>query len=140
MYLPKESKYPNRQVSFLILQAYRYALCHFGHFQMHSTVVMINGDGVAFCGLSGAGKSTIAKTASKELGFIYVDTGALYRTVGLKFSKLGIGTELQCDIDDVLQKTTVDIRIDFSLRVWQIIDIARKTFVSHNVSKNKNTK
>lgn len=37
---------------------------------------------VAIDGPAGAGKSTIAKSASKELGFIYVDTGALYRSIG----------------------------------------------------------
>ena len=42
--------------------------------------------------------------------------------------------------DFISEKTTVDIRIDFSLRVWQIIDIALKTFVSYIRSKNKNTK
>lgn len=41
---------------------------------------MIN---VAIDGPAGAGKSTIAKAAAKELGFIYVDTGALYRTIAL---------------------------------------------------------
>jgi hypothetical protein len=67
VYLPKGSKYPNRQVAFLILQAYRYALCHFGHFQMHSTVVKFGGEGVAFCGLSGAGKSTQAHLWEEHL-------------------------------------------------------------------------
>ena len=65
---------------------------------------------IAIDGPAGAGKSTIAKRASKELGFIYVDTGALYRTVGLKFSKMGADTELKCDIASVLAETTVDIR------------------------------
>lgn len=65
---------------------------------------------VAIDGPAGAGKSTISRKAAEVLGYIYVDTGALYRTVGLKFSKLGIGAELNCDIEDVLQKTTVDIR------------------------------
>ena len=41
---------------------------------------MIN---VAIDGPAGAGKSTIAKAASKKLGFIYVDTGALYRAIAL---------------------------------------------------------
>lgn len=40
---------------------------------------------IALDGPAGAGKSTVAKGAAKALGFIYVDTGALYRTVGLKF-------------------------------------------------------
>ena len=41
---------------------------------------MIN---VAIDGPAGAGKSTVARGAAKELGYIYVDTGALYRTVAL---------------------------------------------------------
>ncbi len=41
---------------------------------------MIN---VAIDGPAGAGKSTIARTAAKELGYIYVDTGALYRAIGV---------------------------------------------------------
>lgn len=41
---------------------------------------MIN---VAIDGPAGAGKSTIAKSVAKELGYIYVDTGALYRTIAL---------------------------------------------------------
>ena len=47
---------------------------------MKETEKMIN---VAIDGPAGAGKSTISKAAAKELGFIYIDTGALYRTVGL---------------------------------------------------------
>ena len=65
---------------------------------------------VAIDGPAGAGKSTLARKAAAELGFIYVDTGALYRTVGLKFSKMGADTELNCDIPSVLSETTVDIR------------------------------
>ncbi len=42
---------------------------------------------VAIDGPSGAGKSTIARILAKELGFIYVDTGALYRAVGLSVLK-----------------------------------------------------
>ena len=45
---------------------------------------------VAIDGPSGAGKSTIAKAAAKQLGLIYVDTGALYRTVSLYMFKNGI--------------------------------------------------
>ena len=38
---------------------------------------------IALDGPSGAGKSTVAKSVAKRLGFTYVDTGALYRTIGL---------------------------------------------------------
>ncbi|MBQ3547961.1 MAG: (d)CMP kinase [Clostridia bacterium] len=65
---------------------------------------------VAIDGPAGAGKSTLARKAAAQLGFIYVDTGALYRTVGLKFSKMGADTKLDCDISSVLADTTVDIR------------------------------
>ncbi len=47
---------------------------------------MIN---VAIDGPAGAGKSTIARKAAAELGFIYIDTGALYRTVGLAAIRAG---------------------------------------------------
>ncbi len=45
---------------------------------------------IAIDGPSGAGKSTLAKRIAKELGIIYIDTGALYRTVGLWVSRKGI--------------------------------------------------
>ena len=48
---------------------------------------MIN---VAIDGPAGAGKSTVAKAAAKELGFIYVDTGALYRTIALSAVRNGV--------------------------------------------------
>lgn len=49
---------------------------------------------VAIDGPAGAGKSTIARAAAAKLGFIYVDTGALYRTIGLAAQKRGIlGTQ-----------------------------------------------
>ncbi len=63
---------------------------------------------VAIDGPAGAGKSTIAKAAAKRLGFLYVDTGALYRATGLKFSRLGFDTSLNCNLEDVLSKTEVN--------------------------------
>ncbi len=74
---------------------------------------------IAIDGPAGAGKSTLSRKTAEELGFIYVDTGALYRTVGLKFSKAGYDTELDCDIDEILKTTTVDIRfVDGEQRVF----------------------
>lgn len=63
---------------------------------------------VAIDGPAGAGKSTIAKAAAKQLGFLYVDTGALYRATGLKFSRLGFDTSLDCDLEEILSKTEVN--------------------------------
>ncbi len=45
---------------------------------------------IALDGPSGAGKSTVAKALAKKLGIIYVDTGALYRTVGLYVRNKGV--------------------------------------------------
>jgi len=74
---------------------------------------------VALDGPAGAGKSSVAKAVSKKLGFIYVDTGALYRTVGLYFSRKGIDTALDCDIEEILKEITVDIKfIDGEQRVF----------------------
>lgn len=68
---------------------------------------MIN---VAIDGPAGAGKSTIAKTASKELGFIYVDTGALYRTVGLNALRLGKDTKSADEVVPTLEGLDVSLR------------------------------
>lgn len=50
----------------------------------------MNSVAVAIDGPSGAGKSTIARAAAKALGFVYVDTGAMYRAIGLAVSRQGI--------------------------------------------------
>ena len=63
---------------------------------------MIN---VAIDGPAGAGKSKVAKAAAKKLGFIYVDTGALYRTVGVNALRKGIdpkdAEEVKATLDDI---------------------------------------
>ena len=53
---------------------------------------------IAIDGPAGAGKSTIAKALAKELGFHYVDTGAIYRTLGYFFNLIGIPPK---DIDGI---------------------------------------
>ena len=74
---------------------------------------------VAIDGPAGAGKSTLSRTVAKTLGYIYVDTGALYRTVGLKFIRLGYDTDLNCNIAEILKTTTADIRfVDGEQRVF----------------------
>ena len=53
------------------------------------------GYNVAVDGPAGAGKSTIAKLVAKEKGYIYVDTGAMYRGLAIHFLKKGISPEEQ---------------------------------------------
>ena len=64
---------------------------------------------IAIDGPAGAGKSSAAKLAAKELGFIYVDTGALYRTVGLYMLKNNIAQDDLSAVKNALQKITVDM-------------------------------
>lgn len=66
--------------------------------------------GIAIDGPSGAGKSTIAKALAKEFGYIYVDTGAIYRTVGLYMQKNGISTEDKEGIENNLSNVKVEIK------------------------------
>ena len=67
---------------------------------------MIN---VAIDGPAGAGKSTIAKAAAKDLGFIYVDTGALYRAIAYNAVKTGAIDDEQ-KIINMLDSTKVELK------------------------------
>ena len=64
---------------------------------------------VAIDGPAGAGKSTIAKAAAKELGFIYVDTGALYRAIAYNAVTKGVIDDTQ-KIIDMLIDTNVELK------------------------------
>ena len=64
---------------------------------------------VALDGPAGAGKSSIAKRAAKELGFIYVDTGALYRTIGLAATRAKVDPVDSPGVDALLEKIKVEI-------------------------------
>ena len=64
---------------------------------------------VAIDGPSGAGKSTIARILAKELGFLYVDTGALYRTVGYAVLRQGIDPKDMAAVESLLPKITVSM-------------------------------
>ena len=66
---------------------------------------------VAIDGPAGAGKSTIAKACAKELGFIYVDTGALYRAVALNALRNGVLND-EKGIVEMLKETTVELKFD----------------------------
>lgn len=73
---------------------------------------------VAIDGPSGAGKSTIAKLLAKELQFIYVDTGALYRAIGYMALRRGISLQDAAGIEALLPDLRVEIRyMDGSQRV-----------------------
>jgi cytidylate kinase len=93
---------------------------------------------IAIDGPAGAGKSTIAKMVSKELGYIYVDTGALYRTIALYLTENNIADE---DIDEAsLEKADVSLRfIDGAQRVFlgdrDVSDMIRTPEISMAASR-----
>ncbi len=64
---------------------------------------------IAIDGPAGAGKSTMARRAAAELGFVYVDTGAIYRTVGYAALKRGILPEDTEKIDELLPQIRVKL-------------------------------
>lgn len=80
---------------------------------------MIN---VAIDGPAGAGKSTISRAAAKELGFIYIDTGALYRTVGLNALRKGADIE---NPQSIALTLTDDLKVEL-----RFIDGEQKMFLN----------
>ncbi len=65
---------------------------------------------VAIDGPSGAGKSTVAKAAAKALGFVYLDTGAIYRTVAWHITMLGIGPKDTDHVPALLDDARIEIQ------------------------------
>lgn len=65
---------------------------------------------VAIDGPAGAGKSSIARAAAKELGFIYVDTGALYRAVGVYGLRNGIDNKNAEAVAGMLPQISVELK------------------------------
>lgn len=74
---------------------------------------------IAIDGPAGAGKSTVAKNVAKELGGIYLDTGAMYRTVGLYMMRNGIDLKNPEKIAENVKNVSVDVRyVDGVQRVY----------------------
>ena len=74
---------------------------------------------IAIDGPAGAGKSTIARAAARNLGFLYVDTGAMYRAIAFSLIRSGIEPEDEKGIEKVLENMT--IRIVYSDGEQQIL-------------------
>lgn len=67
---------------------------------------------VTIDGPAGAGKSTVARRLARELGFVYLDTGAMYRALTLHVLRQGIRPEDAAGIEALLPRTTVEITPD----------------------------
>ena len=71
----------------------------------------MNFKAIAVDGPAGAGKSTIVKKISQMINYKYIDTGAMYRTVGLKVLNMGLSTKIREDVISVLEN--LDMKIEF---------------------------
>ena len=67
---------------------------------------------IAIDGPSGSGKSTLAKAVARELGIIYVDTGALYRTVGYNVYINGKNPHIASEIIETLASTNIELKYE----------------------------
>lgn len=67
---------------------------------------------IAIDGPSGAGKSTVAKAVARELGIIYVDTGALYRTIGYFVRSRDVDPKDPVDVAALLPEITVELKYE----------------------------
>lgn len=74
---------------------------------------------IAIDGPAGAGKSSLSKEVAKELSFIYVDTGALYRTIGLAASRKGLKKDDKAEIISMLND--IDVKLSFNDEGTQIV-------------------
>ncbi len=86
---------------------------------------MIN---IAIDGPSGAGKSTVAKMLAKKHNMIYLDTGAMYRAVGLKVKRTGIDLYYGTEFKDLLSRIILDIKyIDGEQHIYlDSIDVSKE--------------
>ncbi|MEE0954521.1 MAG: (d)CMP kinase [Eubacterium sp.] len=65
---------------------------------------------IAIDGPAGAGKSTIAKKVAETLGYLYVDTGAMYRAMGMFFLEKGTKTEAEEEVLQTVKEADIDFR------------------------------
>ncbi|MBQ9321450.1 MAG: (d)CMP kinase [Eubacterium sp.] len=75
---------------------------------------------IAIDGPAGAGKSTIAKMIAAELGWIYVDTGAMYRAMALYFDKIGTDVNDEAAIDREVDGAAVELAIESGTQVVRL--------------------
>ena len=94
---------------------------------------------IALDGPAGAGKSTIAKTLAKKLGYVYIDTGAIYRAVTYRALQEGVGLEDGPALAELVGRMSLRLVLSESgQRVFdgeeEVTDVIRTSEVTNNVS------
>lgn len=67
---------------------------------------------IAIDGPAGAGKSTVARAVADKLGFLYLDTGAMYRGIGVAAAERGVNTKDAQAVRDLLAQTQLEVRFE----------------------------
>lgn len=94
---------------------------------------------IAIDGPAGAGKTTIAKEVAKRLGFLYLDTGAMYRALTLKALTEGITVEEEEKLVEMVKETILIAKKDDKkgMRIWvdgeEVTDKIRTEEVTNNI-------
>lgn len=95
---------------------------------------------IAIDGPAGAGKSTVAKLVAQELGYLYIDTGAMYRAVTLKAMRAGVDLEDPAALGAIAATASVELAAAGPQHLKVILDgedvteEIRKPYISQNVS------
>ncbi len=97
---------------------------------------MVRSKVIAIDGPAAAGKSTIAQKVAEMLGYVYIDTGAMYRAVTLKALNQKIAVENEEKLEEMLQNTTIRLTNDKKVFLDEIdvTEAIRQPIVSQNVS------
>jgi CMP/dCMP kinase len=95
---------------------------------------------IAIDGPSGSGKSTLAKRLARELGFIYLDTGAMYRALALKVLRQGVDLADDARLARLVESTAIDLQenngtLEVLLDGINVADEIRTPEVSQSASK-----
>lgn len=91
---------------------------------------------IAIDGPSGAGKSTIAKILASKLGITYLDTGAMYRAVGLKALRTGVCPSDEKQVEKMLAETEIDVATENGVQKVYLDGEEVSGFIrEHRVSK-----
>jgi cytidylate kinase len=93
---------------------------------------------VAIDGPAGAGKSTIARRIASRMGFLYIDTGAMYRAVALWARRAGVGLEDHLNLEQLARAAEIELRSNPSgvlLNGEDITELIRNAEISQAASK-----
>tara|TARA_B100000925_G_scaffold230038_1_gene178615 strand:- start:5751 stop:6425 length:675 start_codon:yes stop_codon:yes gene_type:complete len=89
---------------------------------------------IAIDGPSGSGKSTVAKIVASNLGYLYIDTGSMFRAIGLGLLNLGVDLDSEADVESRLHNLRLDYRGEKDSLILLNGDNVTNSIREHHVS------